>query len=187
MIQLRGTRLLQAAQAILSVLPLDSFVEHPLERMHPGGDPATVAEIQARFLRMASQSTGLELAYGRWSDTTFTGGYGIRSSWCRHRRSALCVLHAPERRRLKKPPEPSNFVGDNMIRTGADGCRPLTDKASRAVVKKTLSRASRGRPSRPRTGPASGRDSQSKSLPEGTNALKDQSPFCSRRRLLRSL
>lgn len=63
-IQLRGTGLLQAAQAILSVLPLDCFVEHPLERMYPDGDPATVTEIQARFLRMASESTDRELVYG---------------------------------------------------------------------------------------------------------------------------
>lgn len=32
--------------------------------MYPDGDPAMVTEIQARFLRMASESTDRELVYG---------------------------------------------------------------------------------------------------------------------------
>ncbi len=63
-IQLRGASLLQAAEALLSVLPLDSFVEHPLERMCPDGDPATVTDIQTRLLRMASESIDRKLVYG---------------------------------------------------------------------------------------------------------------------------
>lgn len=43
----------RAAEAILGVLPLDSFVEHPLGRMEVNGDPSLVTPTQAAVLEIA--------------------------------------------------------------------------------------------------------------------------------------
>lgn len=43
----------RAMQAILSVLPLDSFIDHPLERMETNDDPNVVTATQADVLELA--------------------------------------------------------------------------------------------------------------------------------------
>ncbi|MCM2129618.1 RbsD/FucU family protein [Larsenimonas rhizosphaerae] len=49
-IRLDGNSVSEAAEAILSVLPLDSFVDHPVRRMEVvGEDPATLPEVQQEF------------------------------------------------------------------------------------------------------------------------------------------
>jgi len=46
----------RAAEAILSVFPLDTFVEHPLERMEVNDDPTIVTEVQEEVLEVARGS-----------------------------------------------------------------------------------------------------------------------------------
>jgi L-fucose mutarotase len=43
-------------EAILSVFPLDQFVEHPLERMEVQDDPSLTTAVQDRVLALAQQS-----------------------------------------------------------------------------------------------------------------------------------
>lgn len=54
----------RALTAILSVLPLDGFVDHPLERMEVQDDPAVVAPVQERVLAVARAYHGAPLAFG---------------------------------------------------------------------------------------------------------------------------
>lgn len=54
----------RALTAILSVLPLDGFVDHPLERMEVQDDPAVVAPVQERVLAVARAHHGAPLAFG---------------------------------------------------------------------------------------------------------------------------
>lgn len=63
-IRLGEVSVLRAAQAILSVLPLDSFIEHPLERMEVEDDPAKTTPVQDAMLALASRVEGRDLAYG---------------------------------------------------------------------------------------------------------------------------
>ena len=44
----------RAAHAILSVMPLDTFLEHPLERMEVDGDPSIVSPVQKKVLDIAN-------------------------------------------------------------------------------------------------------------------------------------
>jgi len=54
----------RAVQAVLSVMPLDSFVEHPAERMevvgHPSEMPAVQQEVQAEVDAAARSDAGRE-------------------------------------------------------------------------------------------------------------------------------
>jgi len=54
----------RAVQAVLSVMPLDSFVEHPAERMevvgHPSEMPAVQEEVQAEVDAAARSDAGRE-------------------------------------------------------------------------------------------------------------------------------
>ena len=63
-IRLGDVSVLRAAQAILSVFPLDSFVAHPLERMEVNDDPSTTTSLQNELLELASQAESLPLQYG---------------------------------------------------------------------------------------------------------------------------
>lgn len=62
-VRLGEASILRAATAILSVFPLDSFVEHPLERMEVEDDPARTTPTQDELLALASASEGRELEY----------------------------------------------------------------------------------------------------------------------------
>ena len=48
--------ILRAAEAILSVFPLDSFVDAPLERMEVDGDPTLTTSTQDALLALARRS-----------------------------------------------------------------------------------------------------------------------------------
>jgi L-fucose mutarotase len=54
----------RALTAILSVFPLDSSVERPLERMEVDDDPALVTDTQGAVLELASREHGSALEYG---------------------------------------------------------------------------------------------------------------------------
>ena len=45
-IEVPSTSILEVTSAILSVFPLDSFVEHPLERMEVDQDPQKTTSVQ---------------------------------------------------------------------------------------------------------------------------------------------
>lgn len=62
-IRLGEATVARAAKAILSVFPLDSFVDHPLERMEVDGDPTLTTSTQDELLRLASASEGRALEY----------------------------------------------------------------------------------------------------------------------------
>ena len=63
-IRLGEASILRAASAILSVFPLDSFIDHPLERMEVEDDPARTTETQDELLVLASAAEGRVLEYG---------------------------------------------------------------------------------------------------------------------------
>lgn len=63
-IRLGEVGVLRAATAILSVFPLDSFIEHPLERMEVEDDPIKTTTLQSEMLALARASENRELDYG---------------------------------------------------------------------------------------------------------------------------
>ena len=64
LLRLDGADLNQAGKAILSVLPLDGFVEHTVLRMEMVDKPAELPEIQQQFQQFVDQSAGRHLAMG---------------------------------------------------------------------------------------------------------------------------
>ena len=63
-IRLGEASIVRAATAILSVFPLDGFVEHPLERMEVDEDPLRTTPAQDDLLALARAAEGRELDYG---------------------------------------------------------------------------------------------------------------------------
>jgi len=55
---------LKAIGAILSVFPLDSYVDHPLERMEVENDPSLIAPIQQSVLNYVREIHGSDIDYG---------------------------------------------------------------------------------------------------------------------------
>jgi len=62
-IRLGEVTAVRAITAILSVLPLDSFVELPLARMEVDNDPAIVTDAQAEVLAIARVATARALEF----------------------------------------------------------------------------------------------------------------------------
>ncbi len=62
-IRLGEASVLRAAEAILSVFPVDSFIEHPLERMEVDEDPALTTPTQDALLELVCASEGRPLEY----------------------------------------------------------------------------------------------------------------------------
>ena len=62
-VRLGEASILRAAQAILSVFPLDSFLEHPLERMEVDGDPSKTTSAQDALIALACESEGRSMEY----------------------------------------------------------------------------------------------------------------------------
>jgi L-fucose mutarotase len=58
LVRLDGVGTEAAGQAILSVLPLDTFVDAPLVRMEIVGDPETVTAVQAEFHEICENAEG---------------------------------------------------------------------------------------------------------------------------------
>ena len=58
LVRLDGTDLPQAARAILSVLPLDTFIDRPIAAMAVVGAPDEVPEVQREVFDLARQAEG---------------------------------------------------------------------------------------------------------------------------------
>jgi L-fucose mutarotase len=63
-VRLGEVSVLRAATAILSVFPLDSFLDHPLERMEVEDDPVKTTPVQDELLALATAVEGSALTYG---------------------------------------------------------------------------------------------------------------------------
>jgi len=63
-VRLGEVGVLRAARAILSVYPLDSFIERPLERMEVEDDPNKTTSLQDELLELARTSENRDLEYG---------------------------------------------------------------------------------------------------------------------------
>ena len=64
LIRLDGTDTAAAARAILSLFPLDTFVDEPLLRMEVVGSPDEVTPVQQELAGIASELDGREVAMG---------------------------------------------------------------------------------------------------------------------------
>jgi L-fucose mutarotase len=64
LVRLAGADLVTAARAILSVLPLDTFVDQPVVRMEVVGAPNDVPQVQAEVLALCQEAEGRELEMG---------------------------------------------------------------------------------------------------------------------------
>lgn len=78
----------RAARAILSVLPLDSFVDHPAERMEVVGKPDEIPEVQREV------QAEIDRAEGR----AWPMGSIERHAFYERARRAYCVIATGERR-----------------------------------------------------------------------------------------
>lgn len=63
-VQLGEVGVLRAASAILSVFPLDSFIEFPLERMEVSDDPSLITDTQRELIDLASSIEQREVTCG---------------------------------------------------------------------------------------------------------------------------
>lgn len=64
LLRLAGADLGEAVEAILSVLPLDTYVEEPLVRMEVVGDPEEMPAVQQEVLTLAQRLEGRPLVLG---------------------------------------------------------------------------------------------------------------------------
>ncbi len=71
LVRLAGADLVTAARAILSVLPLDTFVDQPVVRMEVVGAPNEVPQVQAEILALCQEAEGRELEMGSLSREEF--------------------------------------------------------------------------------------------------------------------
>lgn len=62
-VRLGESSIIRAAQAILSVFPLDSFIDRPVERMEVDEDPAKTTLAQDALIALASESEGRTLEF----------------------------------------------------------------------------------------------------------------------------
>ena len=58
LVRLDGVGIVRAGQAILSVFPLDSFVEHPVLRMEVVGNPQEIPLVQREFQEAIDRAEG---------------------------------------------------------------------------------------------------------------------------------
>jgi L-fucose mutarotase len=64
LVRLDGVSLSEAATAIFSVFPIDTFVDQPLVRMEVVGEPSQVTAVQQEFLDIAQRAEGRDLQMG---------------------------------------------------------------------------------------------------------------------------
>ena len=83
--RLDGVGVIDAGAAVLSLLPLDTFVDEPIRRMQVVDKPDELTDTQSRFLRMA-QATAGEAAMGSFE----------RFEFYRQVREAFCVIATGE-------------------------------------------------------------------------------------------
>lgn len=87
-LRLDGVRSDEAARAVLSLLPIDTFSPTPLARMLVVGDEGSTPDVQSAFLKLAQEAAGREL---EWADLT-------REQFYDRARSAFAVLVTGEDR-----------------------------------------------------------------------------------------
>ena len=58
LLRIDGCSAAEATEAILSVFPLDSFVEHPAERMEIAGKPSEIPPVQAEVQKSIDKAEG---------------------------------------------------------------------------------------------------------------------------------
>ncbi len=64
LIRLDGVDVVRAGESILSVLPLDSFVEHTALRMQVAGEGDTIPDVQREFQAVVNESAGRAVPMG---------------------------------------------------------------------------------------------------------------------------
>ncbi len=64
LIELPGLNIPQAARAILSLMPLDGFVEEPVTRMQVVDDPERLLKIQKEVIEVAREAEGRDVKMG---------------------------------------------------------------------------------------------------------------------------
>ena len=64
LIELPGLNIPQATRAILSLMPLDHFVEEPVKRMRVVDDPDRLLDMQREVMEIASEAEGREIKMG---------------------------------------------------------------------------------------------------------------------------
>src|SRR5690348_15741185 len=87
-LRLDGVDLPRAARAILSVLPLDTFVEHAVLRMEVVGEPDTVLPVHREVQAEVDRAEG----------ASFPMGTIERMGFYERARQAYCVIATGERR-----------------------------------------------------------------------------------------
>ena len=88
LLRLDGVGTTEAAEAILSVFPLDSFVPHAAYRMEVVGDRDTVPEVQQAFKKVLDESAGRPVGLGSFE----------RHAFYERARQAYAVVATGERR-----------------------------------------------------------------------------------------
>ena len=88
LLRLDGVDAAAAARAILSVLPLDSFVDHAVLRMEVVGKPAEIPAVQAEVQREIDRAEGKASPMGSLE----------RFAFYERARQAYCVVATGERR-----------------------------------------------------------------------------------------
>jgi L-fucose mutarotase len=63
-VYLRGVDVIQAAEAIFRLLPIDTFVQEPILRMQVVDQPDEVPEVQQAFMQEAVRAEGRSIAVG---------------------------------------------------------------------------------------------------------------------------
>lgn len=87
-IQMGGVGAARVVEAILSVMPLDSFVDQPAERMEIVGAPEEIPAVQAEVQAKIDAAEGKPLAMGSIE----------RMAFYERAKSAYCVVATGERR-----------------------------------------------------------------------------------------
>lgn len=63
-LHLRSVDVTTAAEAILQLLPVDTFVDEPVIRMEVVDDPVEIPEVQRAFLEIVSRAAGRDVRMG---------------------------------------------------------------------------------------------------------------------------
>jgi L-fucose mutarotase len=88
LVRLEGVDAPRALRAVLSLLPLDDFVEAPIAFMAAVGEPAAVPEITREFQRIAEEAEGRPLTVARLD----------RFAFYERARQAYAIVSTGERR-----------------------------------------------------------------------------------------
>jgi L-fucose mutarotase len=83
-----GADAARAVRAVLSVLPLDTFVEHPAFRMEVVGEPSTIPAVQREAQAEVNAAEGRDLPFASIE----------RFAFYERAKKAYCVIATGERR-----------------------------------------------------------------------------------------